>query len=297
MEQPLLPTGPKKSAKAIRNKNKSLWSKLKSAVTLNATATAPTKPNDSDLYVAVDHFVHEEYELDDAYYQSAYLLAHAPSGQHLNQRFDHGSRRVYNIIHSTWFQYYVYATLGIVHCFLGLYSTAALASYRSCQLLLEWCTLIVYLLDIWLVQRLTLQDESQRVTPKTRYATLQSHIVNSHLKAQPLSHWNGARLFCVVLFTIDLLCFMGFGAFQTPRYTTFLRPMMLVLRIRKFRHLMRAVLWSATHISRGKRRTTFGLSFFQPHYMYSCLFFNPRPCPTSFTSGNILQCSLSFPFT
>jgi hypothetical protein len=249
----LVPGGSKTSAKQKNKRRKSLWGKMKKSVLTEsstpALANTITAAQAADLYVDLNVFNHQEYELDDAYYQSAYLLAHAPSGQHLNQRFDYGSRRVYNIIHSTWFQYYVYSTLAIVHCALGLYSSEALSPFRSYQLILEWGAIVVYLVDVWLIKRLALEDDSQRVTPKTRHATLQSGI-GPTLQVQPLSRWNDARLVCVVLFIVDLVCFMCVDSFKTPRYTTFLRPMVLVLRLRNFRQKMRAVMWSATHIGR-----------------------------------------------
>ena len=66
------------------------------------------------------------------------------------------------------------------------------------------------------------------------------------------SHWNNLRIAFVTLFVLDLLFFIAFpeNYYCRSRISTFLRPLMIILRIRNFRHIMRAVIWSATRISR-----------------------------------------------
>ena len=210
-----------------------------------------------DPYVDVTDFKDEDFELNcpqptyngRTYYRAAFLLAHASSGQHLDHTFDYGSRRIYNVVHGIWYEFGVYCMLGTLHCILGLYSTDALAPYYSMQIVLETLVLMVYAMDIWFVRRLALEDENARVTPETRHATLHEGYEDPRKNKKEMvgSHWNNMRIVFVLLFLADFVLYL---TLNTLRYTTFLRPLMIVLRVRQFRHMMRAVVWSATRISR-----------------------------------------------
>ena len=79
-----------------------------------------------------------------------------------------------------------------------------------------------------------------------------SHSENNKKSGMVGSHWNNLRIAFVVLFVLDLFFFIAFpkNYYCRSRISTFLRPLMIILRIRNFRHIMRAVIWSGTRISR-----------------------------------------------
>ena len=205
--KPLLP---KKSAKSIKKTNKRLWGNLKLVVTATTKENEPVAPTPKENpYVDIKDFNDEEFELDcdqptydgRTYYQAAFLLAHASSGQHLDHTFDQGARRIYNVVHAVWYEYYIYCFFGIAHCILGLYSSSALASIRTLQITLECSALMIYLVDIYLIRRLALQENETTLIPKTRHATLHegtTQIVFLIIVGMVLLYWFIFSFYCLL---------------------------------------------------------------------------------------------------
>ena len=277
MEEPLIkPKVPrrKKSAKAINTRNKKLWGTLKRTV---STAVAIDEnvfvhSHTANTYVDVPpSFSDADYEMSNGptllngecdgntYFQAAFFRAHSSSGQHLNYSFNQESRRVYNVIHSSWYKFGIYCLLSITHCILGLYTSKSLTSCRTLQLVFEWLVLFMYIFDIWCIRKICLRDETLQPKPKIRHVTLQKDYDGSnaddhqHSCFDGLFHsqWNNLRIIFVVSFLIDLIVFsFSNNQLHQPRVTTFLRPLMLIFRIRTFRRMMRAVAWSATRIAK-----------------------------------------------
>jgi len=254
----------KKSAKAINIRNKKLWGALKRTVSTAAALdenvfvhshTAPVEQKKQTYVDVPPSFSDADYEMSNGpallngecdgntYFQAAFLLAHSSSGQHLNHSFNQESRRVYNVIHSSWYKFGIYCLLSITHCILGLYTSKSLTSCRTLQLVFEWLVLFMYIFDIWCIRKISLSYGTLQAKPKR----LQQSCFDGLFHSQ----WNNLRIIFVVSFLIDLIVFSFSNNQQhQPRITTFLRPLMLIFRIRTFRRMMRAVAWSATRIAK-----------------------------------------------
>ena len=124
---------------------------------------------------------------------------------------------------------------------------------------LECIIILVYAMDMWLVSRLTSTVGNEMTAGSTE--TSQSR--DDPVEKAPLvtSHWNQLRMLLTLAFTVDLIVYVC-AKRMTFRVSTCLRPIMIVLRRREFRHMMRAVFVSATRIVRVLTLMAFHIVFF-----------------------------------
>ena len=179
------------------------------------------------------------------YFRAAFLLMHARTGRSMvGQNFNEEALSTYLLVHSSyWIS--IYCLFGILHMAMGLLNANDPASWGSGYVGfgLEGSVIFVYALDTWLVGRLASNDSSSNNSQDKDNNTTNTtpHLVTSH--------WNQLRALLTLFFAVDLLIFVWFSH-ETYRVTTCMRPIMIVLRRREFRHMMRAVFVSATRIVR-----------------------------------------------
>ena len=205
------------------------------------------------------------------YFRAAFLLMHGQTGRSMHgHSFEEEALSTYLLVHSSYW-IGTYGLIGVLHMSLGLMNANDPFSWGSGSLGigLEAVVIFVYVLDTWLVSRLASNHSSNSSSIRsssssnhsdnnndgslgtTHDSTLDTGRAPSTSTTPNLvtSHWNHLRALLILFFGIDLLMFVC-TSHQTYRVSTCLRPLMIVLRRREFRHMMRAVFVSAARIVR-----------------------------------------------